>query len=191
MGRPRPATPVKLFCGLLAGDVDVLRRARQLLTHEFGAVDYATEPTPFAHTTYYQNEMGPNLLRVFVSFATLIRPDTLAELKLRTNALEDTIAEQYLLPESPRPVNIDPGYVDLGKVVLATTKDRAHRVYLQRGIFAEVTLQYHDGAWRVQPWTYPDYALPETHAFCDELRRRLRELRRSLGLGEAYAEPPS
>lgn len=181
MARARAAQPVKLFAGLLSGDPDLLRRARQLLTRCFGPVDAASEIAPFDHTKYYAPEMGPGLQRWFLGFATLIRPDQLAAIKLETNALEAHIAEQCLLPDIPRPVNIDPGYVDLTKLVLATTKDRGHRLYLGHGIYAEVTLQFAHGAWQVQPWTYPDYAQPACHAFFMDLRERLRAQRPAAG----------
>jgi hypothetical protein len=92
--------------------------------------------------------------------------------------MEQQIAEERALLAVTRPVNIDPGYVDLGKLVLATTKDRAHRIYLQHGIYAEVTLQYAREAWQVSPWTYPDYREPRYHAFLSAVRERLHEYRR-------------
>lgn len=180
MARPRAAKPVKLFAGLLSGDPDLLRRARQLLTRRFGPVDLESDLWPFDQTDYYEAEMGPDLQRCFLSFETLIAPDHLAEIKLGTNAVEQEIAEACLLPDIPRPVNIDPGYIELTKLVLATTKDRGHRIYLGHRIYAEVTLQYTAGAWQPLPWTYPDYTRPEYHAFFVKVRERLRAGRREL-----------
>ncbi len=179
MGTPRPAHPVKLFAGLLSGDVDLLRRARQLLTRRLGPVDLESEVWPFDHTEYYVAEMGPDLRRWFLSFATLVPADQLPEIKLETNAVEAQIAADCLLPDISRPVNIDPGYIDLTKLVLATTKDRGHRIYLGQGIYAEVTLQYAQGAWQTLPWTYADYASPAYHAFFTQLRDNLRQRRRA------------
>jgi len=176
---------VKLFAGLLSGDPDLLRRAIQLVGRRWGPVDLESPLWPFERTDYYTAEMGPHLLRQFVSFTPLIPPQTLADIKRETNALEEEIADQCLLADAPRPVNIDPGYIDLGKLVLATTKDRAHRIYLGSGIYAEVTLQYSDGAWRPQLWTYPDYAAPDYHAWFIQVRTRLREQRQ-----EAQSAPP-
>ncbi len=184
MAEPRTPQPVKLFAGLLAGDTDILRRARQLLTKRFGPVDAESELWPFDQTDYYEDEMGPHLQRWFISFEPLIRADQLVSIKHETNALEREIAEQCLSPDIIRPVNIDPGYVDLTKLVLATTKDRGHRLYLSHGIYAEVTLQYTSGAWQTQPWTYPDYARPEVQAFFVRLRERLRAQRHALAAGE-------
>lgn len=175
MAKPRLAKPVKLFMGLLSGDPDLLRRARQLLGRRWGTVDLESECWDFDQTDYYREEMGPNLQRWFLSFGQLIYPDRLAEIKLETNALEQQLADDCLLPEAARPVNIDPGYLDLTKLVLATTKDRGHRIYLGHGIYAEVTLQYAHSAWQTLPWTYPDYTRAAYHAFFTRVRERYRE----------------
>jgi hypothetical protein len=180
MAKPRAARSVKLFAGLLSGDPDLLRRARQLLVKRFGPVDSESEFWPFDQTDYYQAEMGPGLQRWFLGFAQLVPPDALAEIKHETNALEAAIADDCQLLEIPRPVNIDPGYLDLTKLVLATTKDRGHRIYLGQGIYAEVTLQYVQGAWQILPWTYPDYRRAEYHAFFNRLREQLRQQRRDV-----------
>lgn len=178
MGAPRRPQPVKLFCGLLSGDVDLLRRARQFLVRRFGPTDLESEVWPFRDTRYYAEEMGPDLLRCFLSFRPLIQPHALAEIKLETNAIEAEIADQCLRPDVSRPVNIDPGYLDPGKIVLATVKDRSHRIYIGQGIYAEVTLYYADQAWRAWPWTYPDYQRAEYHAYFQAVRQRLLEQRR-------------
>jgi hypothetical protein len=178
MGAPRRPQPVKLFCGLLSGDVDLLRRARQLLVRCFGPTDLESEVWPFRDTEYYADEMGPDLLRSFLSFQPLVQPQSLAEIKLQTNAIEAEIADQCLRADVPRPVNLDPGYLDPGKIVLATVKDRSHRIYIGQGIYAEVTLHYADHAWRVWPWTYPDYRRPEYHAYFEEVRKKLLDQRR-------------
>ena len=192
MARPRAAQPVKLLLGLLSGDPDLLRRARQLLVKRFGPTDVESPLWPFDETEYYAPEMGRGLQRQFLSFATLINPDRLVEIKHETNALEQQIAEDVVLPDIPRPVNIDPGYIDLARLVLATTKDRGHRIYLGHGIYAEVTLLYAAGGWQVQPWTYPDYRKPAAHAVFADMRARLRAQRQALGdaaAGEADADP--
>ena len=175
MGRPHAAKPVKLFTGLLSGDPDLLRRARQLLARRFGPIDCESDTRPFDRTHYYEAEMGSDLMRRFFGFERLIRPDELAQIKLEANALEEEIAGDCLLPDIPRPVNIDPGYLDLRKLVLGTTKDRSHRIYLGHGIYAEVTLQYTSGAWQSLPWTYPDYTQPDYHTFFAQMREQYRQ----------------
>lgn len=174
MGKPRPPARVKLIVGMLSGDVDLLERARHLLSRQFGPVDLQSPIWPFASTNYYEPEMGGELKRRFVSFAGLIHPDRIAEIKRTTNDLERRICDELLLAEDRRAVNLDSGYIGLSKLVLATTKDHAHRIYLQRGIYAEVTLRFERGAWASWPWTYPDYAGPTYHAFFLQVRERLR-----------------
>lgn len=180
MARPRPPQPVKLICGLLSGDVDLLRRAAQLLQRHFGPVDLESEVGPFDQTDYYRAEMGPDLKRWFVSFERLARPDMLAHVKHETNEIEQQIGGQCAGLEIPRPVNLDPGYVDLGKLVLATTKDRSHRIYIGEHIYAEVTLHFQNGQWQAWPWTYPDYRQRQYHEFFMRVRDRLRAQRHEL-----------
>ena len=184
MAEPRAAKSVKLIVGLLGGDEDLLRRARQLLVKRLGPVDLESDTWPFDQTDYYEAEMGPKLKRRFLSFERRIRPDMLAEIKCNTNRLEAQIAEDCLVQGIPRPVNLDPGYLDLGKLVLATTKDRSHRIYIGQRIFAEVTLHFTEGQWQTWPWSYPDYHRPEYHAFFMQVRERLKEQRRQT------ADPP-
>lgn len=183
MGAVRPAAPVKLLCGLLAGSDALLQVARDRLADSFGPIDHTSPARVFDQTSYYTSEMGPNLLRQFVAFADLIAPDQLARAKLRTNALEHELAAAHPRPGGGRRVNLDPGYIDLGKLVLATTKDRTHRVYLGDGICAEVTLGFENRAWRVWPWTYPDYQLPEHQAFFTTVRDHLHQRRRATASG--------
>jgi hypothetical protein len=182
MGKPRTAQPVKLIVGLLSWDVDLLRRARHLLVRAYGPADLESEIWPFDQTDYYAAEMGPDLCRWFLSFDRLIRPDELAEIKRNTNELERQIADDCLLADRQRPVNLDPGYISLAKLVLATTKDRSHRLYLGAGIYGEVTLHYSEGAWQVWPWTYPDYRKPEYHAFFERVRERYRAQRTQIAV---------
>lgn len=138
-----------------------------------------SEVLPFDDTDYYAEEMGSPLKRQFVSYAELIGPERLAEAKRQTNAIEAEMAEQLPFHEYLRPVNLDPGYLDLGKLVLATTKDRSHRLYVGNGIFAEVTLHFEGGAFRAWPWTYPDYMRDDYHAYFKVVRDDLRAARRA------------
>lgn len=157
MGEPAQPDPVKLMAGLLAVDEVWMDRALSRLQQMAGPCDLISELSPFAHTDYYQQEMGGPLQRRFVSFESLVEADSLAAWKLKTNALEQQLADDCRSPGSRR-VNVDPGYVDTGKLVLATTKNAGHRIYLGDGIFAEVTLRYANGDFHPLPWTYPDYA---------------------------------
>jgi len=167
MGKSKEPRPVKLIASLFSADETLLAVARGALLNLFGPLDYQSEFLPFDQTRYYQREFGAGLLRQIVAFASLIAPERLAEVKRVTNELEQTWAV-----DGRRRVNLDPGYVSLSKLVLATTKDYAHRIYLGQGIYAEVTLQFTHGAFQAREWTYPDYASPRYLAIFAEIRRR-------------------
>jgi hypothetical protein len=122
--------------------------------------------------------MGTGLRKNFLVFRELVAADRLAEIKLRTIGLEQELARSGLYPE-PRPLNLDPGFLLLGKFVLATTKDQAHRIYLGDGIYAEVTLRFHAGRFEAWPWTYADYQLPEVREFLGQAREWYRQRLRS------------
>ena len=160
MGFVRSPRPVNLVCGLVSSDPDLMARAVRLLEQRQGPRDAASEVWPFDYTDYYAVEMGENLQRQFISFAQLIDPGALAGIKVLANELERRVNLDLGLPEEQRRVNIDPGYLTLAKLVLATTKDYSHRMYIGQGIYAESTLHYEHGQWIAWPWTYPDYAGP-------------------------------
>ena len=172
MGAIHQPEPVKLFVGMLAARSEGFATAEEMLVARFGAEDFASPELPFAWTDYYKGEMGEGLLRKFVSFERLIVPDAIADIKHATNAMEDDLAKRF--PGGPkRPVNLDPGYLTLSKVVLATTKDYSHRLYLSAGIYAEVTLRFHKGRYDPWEWTYRDYRTDEYAAFFLDMRRKL------------------
>ncbi|MBI4582261.1 MAG: DUF4416 family protein [Planctomycetes bacterium] len=170
MGVVRPPRPVNLICGLMSNDPDLMARAVRLLQQHQGPTDAVSDLWPFDTTDYYAVEMGDDLQRQFISFERLIDPGQLAGIKLLTNTLEQRVCHDVGLPEHQRRVNLDPGYISLSKLVLATTKDYSHRVYVGSGIYAEATLHYENGRWTAWPWTYPDYAGPRYHAFFDRVR---------------------
>jgi len=175
MGTVKPPPRAKLLCGLLASDPDLMREAIRRLRARFGPTDLESETWPFDRTDYYRVEMGEDIKRRFVFFEELVSVERLAEVKRLTNDAEAHICDDVLCPRERRPVNIDSGYMTLSKFVLATTKDYAHRIYIDRGIFAEVTLHYAHGAWQPYPWTYPDYAADTYHAFFASAREKLKE----------------
>lgn len=159
---------VKLFSGIISRYSELLDTAEKALAGEFGPIDLKSAPIPFNFTNYYTKEMGAPLIRGFFSFRNLITPDELSRIKIRTNRMEQEIGASYK-SDVPRPVNLDPGYLDKSKLVLATTKDYNHRIYLKDGIYAEVTLKYRakDG-FKPFPWTYPDY---QTKTYLDFFNR--------------------
>jgi len=180
MAEAHEPDPVKLICGILTAAPAVLDEAAGALAEAFGPVNLASETMDFDFTHYYDAEMGTPLRRRFVAFAEPVRPDALADAKRRTNAIERAFAARPDAPY-PRPVNLDVGYLTPAKLVLASMKDFAHRVYLGGGVYAEVTLLRRGGAWRALPWTFPDYASGRYDAFLDAARRRLREQLRREG----------
>lgn len=165
MGSARPPQPAKLVVGMLSASADRLHLARKLLEGRFGSVDYAGDFLPFEQTDYYVAELGAPLARQFLAFEPLFQVGDLAQAKLTTNSLE---AELSLA--GSRTVNLDPGYVTAAKLVLATTRDNSHRVYIGEGIYAEVTLRFVRGRFEPWPWTYPDYASPAVRAVFERIR---------------------
>lgn len=182
MGAIRPPQPVKLLLPMLAAEADLLAAVEADLAARWGAIDYRSALLPFAHTDYYAREFGPSLLRRFLAFERLIDPGELAAIKRATNEIEARWSQG-----ERRRVNLDPGYLTQAKLVLATTKNQAHRIYLGQGIYAEVTLLYRDGAWRPLPWTYPDYASAAYHAILSEIRALLGLQLRAARPGGAVA----
>lgn len=174
MGTARQPDQVKLIVGLLAREPALLGDAASQLAQAFGPLEERSEPQPFHYTDYYAAELGAQPWRQFLAFAHLVDPASLAAIKVQTNALEMAWAV-----EGRRPINIDPGYISLSKLVLASTKNHWHRIYIGEGIYAEVTLPFRGGAFQPQEWTYPDYRAPESLAFFtairDRYRRQLRE----------------
>jgi len=152
MGKARTPSPVKLVCGAIFRDEQVFSSALITLRRAFGPTDFQSPRIPFTGTGYYSDEMGDGLVRVFVSFTKPVNPGRLADIKAATNRIEARFSAQ-----GRRRINLDPGYVDCAKLVLATTKDFAHRTYLDKGIFAEVTLTFRGKGFRPYEWTYPDY----------------------------------
>jgi hypothetical protein len=165
MGKVKKVMPVKLFCGFIYKDEDIVDKAIKVLKEKWGEIDLEAGPFPFDFTDYYEEEMGENLKKRFISFEALLTPDESYEWKLFTNSIEENFSEG-----GKRKVNIDPGYIDMAKVVLFSTKNFYHRIYLGKGIFAEVTLYYTKGKYEFFPWTYPDYKTKEYTDFFLKLR---------------------
>ncbi len=168
MGTQSNPMPVKLFAALLASETDLLAAAEEELADLFGPVDARSETLPWTVSDYYAPEMGANLLRRFVAFARRVSPEMLSEIKLQTQDIE----RRHRAASGGRRINIDPGYIDTGKVVLMSTKNAGHRLYLRDGIYAEITLLYHSGGFHRLVYTYADYLWPETTAFLTDARMR-------------------
>jgi hypothetical protein len=165
MGQIGAFTPWKLVMGLLFSGGLQPPSLKGRLEAEFGPIDFESSVLPFTFTGYYQNEMGEAIFRRFISFGKLVRPENLADIKILTNAIEG----EYL-SASGRQVNLDPGLLSLSRFILATTKDNSHRIPLQKGIYAELTLQFAKKDFQVLPWTYPDYATREYRDILKKIR---------------------
>ena len=163
----------KLVIPVLSTLPEVREVLLRLLTDSFGPIDYESPLLDFNYTDYYTPEMGQNIKRFFLSFRDLVDPEKLAEIKIETNRLEDSLALGGL-----RRINLDPGLLCLSRFVLATTKENAHRIPLQRGIFGEITLIYRNKEFQPLPWTYPDYASQEYRRILNEIRQILCRQRR-------------
>ncbi|MEA2062733.1 MAG: DUF4416 family protein [Gemmatimonadota bacterium] len=147
------AQPVKLFVTVLYREEDLLEQARRLLTGLFGPEDSRSAPFPFDHTDFYTEEMGEPLSRIFISYERLVHPQYLVAAKLEAARIEAELAG----PGGKRRVNIDPGTLDYLKVVLASFKFMPYKIYLDRGVWADLTLYYRKGGWEKFEWTFPDF----------------------------------
>lgn len=177
MGTPREPKPAKYFVALLSSSEQYLNGIESSLTNALGAIDSRSQTLSWTVSRFYEKEMGSTLLRRFISFEPLQSPERLAELKLTTQQLEEQ-QRSLEMPPSGRRVNIDPGYLEAGKVVLASTKNASQRIYLRSGIYGEATLLYYGGGFHACSYTYADYLWPETLAFLTSLRSiYLRQLR--------------
>lgn len=179
MGRPREPRPAKLFMSILFGRESVLEEGLKDLQSHFGEIDWKSRRLPFDWTDYYAEEMGRPLFRHFVTFSRLVAMESLPEIKEKTNQVE----EAYALEEGKRQLNIDPGYVCLEHVVLATTKGYTHRPYLRKGIYVDLTLIYRNRSFQPLEWTYPDYRHPETIELFNGIRKSYSEQLRGSEVG--------
>ena len=155
LANPQPFIPVKMICGIIASDERVNQRAEEKLVRCYGAMDLKSPLYPFDLTDYYEEQMGKNLKRQFLSFEKLIKPEKLSVIKRNTNRLEEEIRED--LRASRRIVNLDPGYMTPSALIMATAKDFSHRVPLQYGIYAHLEFLFGKEEIRTLDWTYPDF----------------------------------
>jgi hypothetical protein len=169
MAEVKPFTPAKLVVGLISSFDRYFAGARKALEALYGPADIESEFFPFDRTDYYEKQMGKDLRRRFLSFARLIPPESLAPIKIRTNALEEDIQKEF--GGRTRLVNIDPGILTGSALIMATAKDFAHRVPLERGVYAHLELLFTRSAVRLLPWTYPDFQQEGYQLFFREVRR--------------------
>jgi hypothetical protein len=148
------------------------------MENECGFVDHASDFYAFGYTDYYEKQMGPGLKRQFLSFHELIKPEHLSRFKMRTNKIEEIIRVESKAKH--RLVNIDPGYLTAAALIMATTKDFAHRIPLQNGIYAHLELLFLKKNVQTLGWTYPDFKTERYHSFFLDVRKSyLLQLRQS------------
>jgi hypothetical protein len=166
MSIPAPPRPAKLIVGFFLARQAMAETIRDRLEDLFGPIDLVSPWLPFDFTDYYDQELGRPLYRQMLAFKHLIDQEGLPDIKHQTNAIESAFTR-----DGRRRVNIDPGYLLLERLVLATGKNFSHRIYLRRGIYADLTLIYRKQRFESLPWTYPDYADPRLQGFLLKVRK--------------------
>jgi hypothetical protein len=167
MSAPQEPKPGKLVIGLILKDRPLVASAAAELSSAFGSIDLVSSWMPFEYTPYYTPEMGSPLYRRLLTFKTLIPQEELAGIKITTNRLEEKFSHN-----GKRRINIDPGYLLHERFVLASGKNFSHRIYIGRGIYADLTLIYQNGEFQRLPWTYPDYADQPILSFLEQVRHK-------------------
>jgi len=174
-GRPHDAPPVKILAAVLCGggidfDAGIAGELERLL----GPIDYRGGGYPFENTDYYEDEMGPGLARTIVSFGPLREPTDIVRIKIAAAGIEERLAEG-----GSRRVNIDPGYMDYFKVVLASFKEGPQKIYLGEGVYADPVLLYQNGAFESLPWSFPDFKAGTYAGDFTAIRRIYKDARKA------------
>ncbi len=166
MGSTENFVQEKLVIGVLVSVTEFLDSLKEELTRNWGSIDLETGLMPFDFTDYYNKEMGTPIFRCFYSFEELVDPETLPAIKLKTNNIEKTFADN----QGRRKINLDPGILSLSKFILATTKNNVHRIPMSRGIYGELTLQFKNRDFIPLEWTYPDFQSRENRDILIRMR---------------------
>jgi len=180
MGAPAEPKPAKYFIAFLVSDLTLLASVEADLLAILGEIDARGAITTWQESKFYAAEMGAKLWRGFWSLQALRGADELAAIKRRTQAIEERFRDPVT---EGRRVNLDPGYLDTLKVVLASTKNANQRIYLNSGIYAEATLFYHHGGFHGLPYTYADYLTTDTMEFLRRMRAIYVEQLRRVSVG--------
>lgn len=170
MGKLKPPQSVMLFTGILYSDEAYFSKTKDILLDQFGPSLIETSPFNWNYSDYYKEELGQPITRTFIFFRDMISPEEIVDIKLKTNDIEASLSI-----DGKRKVNLDPGYLTLSNVVLVTTKNYSHRIYLGKGIYGEVTLIYKDKTFAPYVFTYPDYQEKR----CIEMFLKAREFLKS------------
>lgn len=177
MGQVYEFEKEKLIVGVIYNDMEVYEKAMAMLTEAFGEVDYESERFSFSKefSNYYDDEIGGEGMRVILSFRETVDPSRQAEIKKMTNEME-----QILSVDGNRKINLDPGFINSGRLMLATTKKIGFRIPLEDGIYTELTLFWAKGEWHKLPWTYRDYQSERVQNFLTKVRKVYLDERKEL-----------
>lgn len=186
MGEITQPAPVLLIAAAFSRYPEALEWGREKAAAAWGPLAFESPAFEFVETNYYEPTMGAGIRKCFWACERLIDQAELTAIKRQTNAWEEEYARLERHPE-PRPLNLDPGYLTAAKLVLASTKDHAHRIYLADGIYAEVTLYYKHHQWHARDYTFPDYRRADYQAFFSKCREYLRGHERH----DVRGEPPA
>ena len=176
MGKAEAFEKEKLIIGIIYPTNELYEKIIELLTEKFGAIDFMTEEFSFSEefSSYYDEEIGGEARRRILSFETLVDPAEQADIKIYTNMVEAEFSK-----DGKRKINLDPGFISHGRLMLATTKKTGFRVPLSGGIYTELTLFYARGGWQKLPWTYRDYQSKRVQDFLTVVRKKYLEQRKN------------
>lgn len=176
MGKAEAFEKEKLIVGIIFPTDELYEKIIEILTEKFGPIDFMTEEFSFSEefSSYYDEEIGGEARRKILSFEKLVDPSRQAEIKTYTNGIEAQFSEN-----GNRKINLDPGFISHGRLMLATTKKTGFRVPLSDGIYTELTLFYARGGWQRFPWTYRDYQSKRVQDFLTVVRKRYLEQRKN------------
>lgn len=165
MAKAKEAQKAELFIGVLYSNEGICKEIIGLLVKRFGEIEKESEPYAFDFTDYYEDEMGKNLVKRFIVFKKMIDMNELADIKIFTNEVEDKFAK-----DGKRLVNLDPGYLNKEQLVLASVKGSAYKVYLDKGIYAHLTLIFKKNSCIELNRTFPDFRNKKVQDFFIKIR---------------------
>ncbi len=174
MGKIKKHYDVKLFFACtFHKDFDIRKFYKKLeCESNYGKIyKYSNEENFSNFSKYYEKEMGENLTKQIITFDKMFDIENLHRVKIRTNKME----EDYAISQS-RLINIDPGYVTLAKVLLFSTKDNIHRIYINDGIFSEITLKFRGNTFNPLESTYKDYRESSVINYFNSVRNDLKKV---------------
>lgn len=175
MALPEYPEKVQYFIAVLWRELSALEKLKQVLPHYFGSLDFVGNPYPFDLSDYYLPEMGDQLQRSMISFLNLENPDFLVQSKLQSNEIENQFSKN-----NQRSVNIDIGYLDHNKVVLASCKNAGQKIYLSQGIYADLILRYKARKYHPFEWSFLDFKEDRYQEDLLEIRKRYLRKRKNM-----------